>query len=185
MKCYNQIQQQLLLFSAAAGKQYIWFASLVTTTYHLKVFIKVTVSRDFRLLVFFHESISPKPLSIPLVPFQICSKIRGNIRSSRCTTGIVEKWEKSSILKVFIILFGHLWEVKLTYRYIFAFKFTLRSQQPDIAPIILPPVSTTPAKLVAKFSPVLLTPEANLPMVSLILVVHLDLRISLRIFENI
>jgi hypothetical protein len=30
-------------------------------------------------------------------------------------------------------LFGHLWEVELTYRYIFAFKFTLRSQQPDIA----------------------------------------------------
>jgi len=33
-------------------------------------------------------------------------------------------------------LFGHLWEVELTYRYIFAFKFTLRSQQPDIVPII-------------------------------------------------
>jgi hypothetical protein len=38
--------------------------------------------------------------------------------------------------KVFIILFGHLWEVELTYRYIFAFKFALRSQQPDIVPII-------------------------------------------------
>jgi hypothetical protein len=33
-------------------------------------------------------------------------------------------------------LFRHLWEVKLTYRYIFALKFTLRSQQPDIVPII-------------------------------------------------
>jgi hypothetical protein len=29
-------------------------------------------------------------------------------------------------------LFGHLWEVELTYRYIFAFKFTLRFQLPDI-----------------------------------------------------
>jgi hypothetical protein len=28
------------------------------------------------------------------------------------------------------------WEVKLAHRYIFAFKFTLRSQQPDIVPII-------------------------------------------------
>jgi hypothetical protein len=31
---------------------------------------------------------------------------------------------KSEIIKVLIILFGHLWEVWLTYRYIFAFKFT-------------------------------------------------------------
>jgi hypothetical protein len=29
------------------------------------------VSRDFRLLVFFHESVSPKTLSIPLGSFQI------------------------------------------------------------------------------------------------------------------
>ena len=37
---------------------------------------------------FFHESVSPKPLSIPLGPFQIFSKIRGDISSSRLTTGI-------------------------------------------------------------------------------------------------
>jgi hypothetical protein len=46
------------------------------------------VSRDFLLLFFFHESVSPKPLSIPLGPFQIFSKILGDIRSSRLTTGI-------------------------------------------------------------------------------------------------
>jgi hypothetical protein len=40
---------------------------------------------------------------------------------------------KSSILKVLII--GHLWEVELTYRYFFAFRFTLRSQQPDVIPL--------------------------------------------------
>jgi hypothetical protein len=88
---------------------------------------------------FFHESVSPKPLSIPIGWFQIFSKIRGDICSSRCTTGVIDssgKWKKSSIIKVLIILFGHLWEVELTYRYIFAFKFTLRSQQPDIVPII-------------------------------------------------
>ncbi len=88
---------------------------------------------------FFHESISPKPLSIPLGSFRIFSKILGDIRSrsSRCITCVVDtRWqmEKSSIIKVFIILFGHLWEVELTYRYIFAFKFTLRSRQPDIVP---------------------------------------------------
>ncbi len=41
--------------------------------------LKGTVSRDFLLLVFFHESVSPQPRSIPLEPFQIFSKIRGDI----------------------------------------------------------------------------------------------------------
>ncbi len=38
---------------------------------HSEVCLKGTVPRDFRLLVFFHESVSPKPLSIPLGPFWI------------------------------------------------------------------------------------------------------------------
>ncbi len=37
---------------------------------------------------FFHESVSPQPQSIPFGPFQICSKIRGDIRESRFITGI-------------------------------------------------------------------------------------------------
>ncbi len=37
---------------------------------------------------FFHESVSPQPQSIPLGPFQIFSKICGDISKSRCTTGI-------------------------------------------------------------------------------------------------
>jgi len=45
--------------------------------------IKGTVPRDFRL----HESVSPKHLSLPLQSFQIFSKICGDIRGSRCTTG--------------------------------------------------------------------------------------------------
>jgi hypothetical protein len=53
-------------------------------------------------------------------------------------------------------------EVELTYRYIFAFKFTLESQQPDIVPIICHRCLDTGGKfatginntmkLVAKFS---------------------------------
>jgi hypothetical protein len=35
---------------------------------------KGTVSRDFRLLVFFHESVSPKPLSMPLGCFEFFQK---------------------------------------------------------------------------------------------------------------
>ncbi len=47
-----------------------------------------TVPRDFRLQVFFHKSVSPKPLSIPLGTFQIFSKIYGDNNSSSCTTGL-------------------------------------------------------------------------------------------------
>ena len=37
---------------------------------------------------FFHESVSPQLQSIPFRPFRIFSKICGDIRESRCTTGI-------------------------------------------------------------------------------------------------
>ncbi len=77
-----------------------------------------TVSRDFRLLIFFMNQFPLKPLSIPIGPFRIFSKIRGDIRSSRCTTGVVDtggKWEKSSIRKLFNISWGHLSVVELTY----------------------------------------------------------------------
>jgi hypothetical protein len=63
---------------------------------------------------FFHESVSTKPLSIPLGPFQIFSKLFGDIHSSMCTIFVVDtsgKWKKSSIRKVLNILFGHLWLV--------------------------------------------------------------------------
>ncbi len=45
------------------------------------------------------------------------------------------KWKTSSIRKILIILFGHLWVVEETYIYIFAFKFTFTCLQPDIVPI--------------------------------------------------
>jgi hypothetical protein len=69
----------------------------------------------------------PKPLSIALGQLLIFSKIRGDFRSSRCAAGVDDTggiWKKSLIINVLIILFGHLWEVELTYRYIVAFKFT-------------------------------------------------------------
>jgi hypothetical protein len=62
---------------------------------------KDSVTR-FSTYGFFHESVSPKPLSIPLGPFQIFSKILTDIRSSRCTTGVVDtggKWK--NLLKNF------------------------------------------------------------------------------------
>ncbi len=80
--------------------------------------LKGTVSRDFSTSGFFHGSVSPKPLSIPLRLFQIFSKIRGDIRGSRYTTGVNNtggKWKKSSRRKILTILFGHLWVVELTF----------------------------------------------------------------------
>jgi hypothetical protein len=79
--------------------------------------------------------------------------------------------------KSFFYFFGHLWEVEFTYRYFFAFKFTLRSQQSDTdndtggkfaAGVVetgdkFPLVSLTPA---ANLPPLSLTPVANLPSVS-------------------
>jgi hypothetical protein len=49
----------------------------------------------------------------------IFSKIREDIRKSRCTTGVNDtggKWKKSSIRKVFIISIGHFWVAELEYR---------------------------------------------------------------------
>jgi hypothetical protein len=51
------------------------------------VLLKGRVTRFFAS-GFFHESVSPQPKSIPFGPFQIFSKIRTEIRKSRCTAGI-------------------------------------------------------------------------------------------------
>jgi hypothetical protein len=68
--------------------------------------VKGTVSRDFFASGFFLEPVTPKPLIIPLGPFQFFSKIRGDIRSSRFATGVVNtggKWKKPSSIKILII----------------------------------------------------------------------------------
>ena len=48
--------------------------------------LKGTVSQDFLLLVFLMNQLPPSPRV--LGPFQIFSKIRGDNRNSRCTTGV-------------------------------------------------------------------------------------------------
>jgi hypothetical protein len=71
---------------------------------------------------FFHEALSPNPLSIPLGRFKFFFKFMEiHIHSYMCTTGVSVvvtggKWKKSSIKKVLTILFGHLWLVQLIYR---------------------------------------------------------------------
>ncbi len=50
--------------------------------------IKGSLTRDFRSQFFFHESVSPRPQSIPLGPFWIFSKIRGDIHEFMFITGV-------------------------------------------------------------------------------------------------
>ncbi len=60
--------------------------------------LKDSVTRFFATGLF-HESVFPQPQSIPLGPFRIFSKIRGDIRMSRGTTSINDtgrkQWEKN------------------------------------------------------------------------------------------
>jgi hypothetical protein len=91
----------------------------ISVTVRAGVFLKGQCHEIF-CCWFFHESVFPKPLIIPLGPFQIISKIRGDIPSSMFATGDVidndGKWKKSSFRKSFMISFGHLWVVELAYR---------------------------------------------------------------------
>ncbi len=81
-----------------------------------------TVPLDFLVQGFFHESVSPKPLSILLRPFQFFFK-----HSRRYSQLKVHRWQ----IRKFLIFFYHLWVVESTYRYIFFFKFTFRCLQSD------------------------------------------------------
>jgi hypothetical protein len=67
-----------------------------------------TVARDFYSWISFPQA--PENTRRDVSNFFV---IRGDIRNSRCTTGVVDntsgKWKKSFIRKVLIILFGHLW----------------------------------------------------------------------------
>ncbi len=44
--------------------------------------------------IFFHESVSPRPPSIPLEPFWIFSKLRGDIRKLLFITGVNDTGDK-------------------------------------------------------------------------------------------
>jgi hypothetical protein len=94
--------------------------------------LKGTVSRTFR----FFYLMTQFPPSPRVSHMDHLNFFKNSPRYSQVKVhhwcGIVDtggKWKKSSIMKVLISFFGHLWEVELTYRYVYAFKFTLRSQQ--------------------------------------------------------
>ncbi len=72
------------------------------------------MTRDFRHQIFFHKSVSPGPLSIPLGPFQIFSKILGDIREWMCISGVNDTGEKRE--KFWNTIFLHIcWELSLVH----------------------------------------------------------------------
>ncbi len=56
--------------------------------------VKGSLTRDFRSQFFFHESVSSRPPSIPVGPFWIFSKIRGDVRELMFITGVNDTGEK-------------------------------------------------------------------------------------------
>ncbi len=126
------------------------------------------------LQVFFNESPSPKPLIVTLGSFRIFSKIRGDIRKSRCTTGVNDTGGKfaTGVNNTG----GNLPPVSVTPAANFAtsppcvvdtsgkFATGVNDTGGKFAAGVndaggkFPPVSTTPA---ANFPPVSLTPVAN------------------------
>jgi hypothetical protein len=138
--------------------------------------LKGTVSRDYLLLVSFMNQFPPGlSLYVPLGPFRIFSKIRGDIHSSRFATGVIDtggKWKKSSIRQIFLISFGHLWEVECQ-QIDNCFAAGVDGNLPPVSltpltpAVNLPPVSLTPEIFVSQGAqPVSTTPVVNLPLVS-------------------
>jgi hypothetical protein len=88
-------------------------------------FLKGTVSRDFLLQVFFMHHLPPWPLKITSGSFRIFSKTHGDIRMSRCTTGINDtggklchqflclEYENTYKQNMFLMWYWYRWKCKL------------------------------------------------------------------------
>ncbi len=124
------------------------------------------MSRDF-LVGFFHELVSPKPLMIPLGPFQIfCENSQRYSQLKVChrPQGVppvsltpVANGKNLQSENCFMISFPHFWVVDLAYTVDKKIlKFILSCQQ-FVCSHCLPPVSFTP---VANLPPVSLIPLA-------------------------
>jgi hypothetical protein len=107
-------------------------------------------------------------MSIPVRPFRIFSKIRGDIRVSMCTTGVNDtggKWKKSSNRKILTVLFGHLWVVELPYT---VYKFLPSSSLQSVCSLILFSLFATGVNDTGgKFAAVIVDTGGNLPPASL------------------
>ncbi len=96
---------------------------------------KGSLTREFRLQVFFHKSVSPGPLSIPLGPFRIFSKIRGDNRKWMFITGVNDtgnKWKKFWGIIFFYFLLRATLSAHYTYRLNYCLFFIFRCKQANI-----------------------------------------------------
>ncbi len=108
----------------------------------------------FHESVFFHELVSHKPLGIP-GSFQIFSKIRGDNRSSRFATSVVDtgdKCKKTLNLKSFNYLVWTPLRSRVNLYIQFCLQVHFNVSAAWYCSNYLPQVSTTIAKLVAKFA---------------------------------
>jgi hypothetical protein len=104
---------------------------------------------------FFHESPSPKPLIMTLESFRIISKFRGDIRKSRCTTGVNDTGGKFA---TGVNNTGGKLPPVSRHRRQICHRYQRHRRK------IFPPV---PLVLLANLPPVSTIPAANLPPVSL------------------
>ncbi len=139
---------------------------------------KGTVLRDLLLLVFFHESVSAKPLSIPLGPFRIFSKILGDIRSSRLTTGINDTGANFAADINDTCHRCH-WNRRQTMGLISGCRYLKVNLKAKMYKCVNSTIQRCPNKIIKIF---LIEDFSHLPPVSTTPVVNLELRISLRIF---
>ena len=157
----------------------------------LAYYIKVTVPRDFRLLVFFMNQFPPSPRVFHLDRFEFFAKIHGDIRESRCTTGVNDTGGKiaATIFASVVDTGGkfaagvncqrYRWQIMATISGCRHLKVNLKAK------IYIYVNSTTqrcPSKIIKIFQ---FEDFCHLPPVSATPVVHLELRISPRIFEKI
>ena len=119
-------------------------------------FVKGLVSQDFLLLVFFMNQFTPHPRVFHLDRFEFFPKIRGDIRESRCTTGINDTGGKFATG----INRRHNCCRYQRHRRQICHRCQRRRRQ------IFPPISLVLLIPVANLPPVSTIPAANLPPVS-------------------
>ncbi len=154
--CFCYVLNNICCYEGTRCKNKLVAIQMFTITRYV---CKGPVPRDFRLQVFLW-SVSPQPMSIPLGPFRIFSKIRVDIRRSRCTTGVVEtgdKWRKSSTRKVLIIFLEHFCVIDILIN--FFLQVHLKMSAVQYCSNYLPPVALT--NLAKIYAPSLANISAN------------------------
>ncbi len=104
---------------------------------------------------FFYKSVSPGPLSVPLGPFGMFLKIRGDIRESMFISGVDNTCDKrGKFWGVIIFIFFKIAYLSALYscKFNFCLFFIFRPRQAGIVGTVLSAMSLTPAKSLSAVS---------------------------------